>query len=590
MKNSSSTTEQAAVHYIHGLILKNGTKLSSAITVNDKGVSFDGHINVFKSPAFKAADYLGMVPVQVKGKSVKKISPFQATFPVKLVDLKNYYSEGGVIYFVCELLGDQSRVYAKILLPLDLKPIIDKYGQQKSTNIKLKPVTTNSQLESLCTYFLQEKNRQPVNYVGKYSLASHSFEQVKATSLSVEAQAKKNSLLGQEMYLYGVTSDIEVPISKVKFKELIHGGITDVDMGGTVIPYEYQIVNTEKYSSIILENILSFTFLPNNPKVTIKLEKFYKLSSLIKALLILKNMQQKKPVSLREFNFHLDNITWDKKTFVDIDSEMKSLEKIVIIYDEVGISHDFLSRGPLFDYAPVMCDLFINADYRLMNKKEVTSGMVRLNFGDDYLMAFYSPSDQEKLRSVASKSFAEKKIELVLEDTEERFRVSPFLLAKPIDLLDAANVTLSIIQETFSPSAHVYNDATFIGTNLFCLDSIKAFDITGNENYLHLAKSITLNMLDNDLSEVNHSITKINHLQVITRLEGSLRENEQQNIIKIKEDKINNDIRFLRLCCNILLQSRGEAKYYFDQLNDSEKKEFIEFPIYTLYKQILNTT
>ncbi|WP_361920460.1 hypothetical protein [Streptomyces sp. NPDC046876] len=140
---------------------------------------------------------------------MKKISPFQATFPVKLVDLKNYYSEGGVIYFVCELLGDQSRVYAKILLPLDLKPIIDKYGQQKSTNIKLKPVTTNSQLESLCTYFLQEKNRQPVNYVGKYSLASHSFEQVKATSLSVEAQAKKNSLLGQEMYLYGVTSDIE---------------------------------------------------------------------------------------------------------------------------------------------------------------------------------------------------------------------------------------------------------------------------------------------------------------------------------------------------------------------------------------------
>ena len=178
----------------------------------------------------------------------------------------------------------------------------------------------------------------------------------------------------------------------------------------------------------------------------------------------------------------------------------------------------------------------------------------------------------------------------MLEDTKERFRVSPFLLAKPLELLGAANVTLSIIQEIFSPYAHVYNDAVFIGTNLFCLDSIKAFDITGNENYLLLAKSITLNMLDSELSEVNHSIAKINHLQVITRLEGALSENEQQNIIKIKEDKINNDIRFLRLCCNILLQSRGEAKYYFDQLNESEKKEFVEFPIYTLYKQILNAT
>ena len=100
LKKSSSTTEHAAVFHVNGLIIKQGTKLESAITVNDKGVSFDGHINVFKTAVFKKADYLGMVPVQVKGKSVRKLSPFQSTFPVKLDDLRNYYSEGGVIYFV----------------------------------------------------------------------------------------------------------------------------------------------------------------------------------------------------------------------------------------------------------------------------------------------------------------------------------------------------------------------------------------------------------------------------------------------------------------------------------------------------------
>src|SRR4051812_18621130 len=104
--------EHLACLEMNTLILQPPFHLLSNINWNDKGLSFDGDIEVY-SNNIKKTDFIGRAPVQIKGTTTykKQHKKNKIKHSVDKKDLDVYYKDGkGVLYFVVTINPDS---YAK---------------------------------------------------------------------------------------------------------------------------------------------------------------------------------------------------------------------------------------------------------------------------------------------------------------------------------------------------------------------------------------------------------------------------------------------------------------------------------------------
>ena len=128
----------------------------SDIHMNDKTVSWDGNIIYYKTkkPASTGNEFL--IPIQVKGKEYNTLPDSDSiSYPVDINDLKNYLKNGGVIFFVDAISKTEysDKMYAKILLPVDIVHIMKGKEEQGSITVHLNHVKTVRELEELCVLF-----------------------------------------------------------------------------------------------------------------------------------------------------------------------------------------------------------------------------------------------------------------------------------------------------------------------------------------------------------------------------------------------------------------------------------------------------
>ncbi|MCG3088504.1 hypothetical protein [Sporosarcina cyprini] len=586
--------EALAVTRIVTLAMQPGTLLEPSIPIGDKGVSFDGHISVYKDNSLKKSSLLGRVPVQVKGKAVEKFSSLQTKYSkLELDDLRNYYNEGGVIFFVCEVMENGNvEVFAKILLPLDLKALIDGYGQQQTTTINLNHVKDLKTLTAICNHFLKEQRRQPVGHIGKHSFHSRKYEKFTVSRISFAPSKEQSTFVNHEMYFYGVDDGIEFPIGLMKFEEFANEGTTYIEINGVLTPYHYKLSELRETDEIILEHSFLISHNRKTKSVRFKLLNFYTLESYQKVLSLLEKIEQDKSVSMFDGSIEITDLKWDDGDYAEIEEGITWLRNMTRVYDKIGIPHDYVSKGTyenLNDYLQSLTEAFIDGNYDSVIKNYPSDiGMLYIRLGEDHILTFYSPNEVEKLQSVAGESFKDKEISLRFDESLEQFKISPFLLVDPEGLLTAANVTLELVKDSFKPDSHVYNKFTYQKTNQFCLECLNAYDKTKLVDYLYLVETIYDHLLANKISEGDYSIAAINYYQTLYRKDKVLSENKLQHIVEIKENPENVEDIMLRLCCNVLLQNVLESKYYFNKLNSKQTEDFLTFPIYTLYQQLVD--
>ena len=84
-------------------------------------------------------------------------------------DLKNYLKNGGVIFFVDAISKTEysDKMYAKILLPVDIVHIMKGKEEQGSITVHLNHVKTVRELEELCVLFKENRPKQAMVGVGK---------------------------------------------------------------------------------------------------------------------------------------------------------------------------------------------------------------------------------------------------------------------------------------------------------------------------------------------------------------------------------------------------------------------------------------
>ncbi len=101
-------------------------RLKSFITTNDKTPFTDGHIDMHAGLQQSNADWLGRVPVQVKGRS-RGSKKALSKYPVKRTDLIAYQKDSGVLYFVVTVDPRTSRCtpYYALLSPFKIQDVLD---------------------------------------------------------------------------------------------------------------------------------------------------------------------------------------------------------------------------------------------------------------------------------------------------------------------------------------------------------------------------------------------------------------------------------------------------------------------------------
>ncbi|MGW9167217.1 hypothetical protein [Agromyces sp. NPDC055658] len=172
-----ASVEKHAVLAVEGLIVE-CPHLKSVIDTNDRTPITDGHIDMYRGLARSNTDFVGRMPVQVKGLSIGK-RRLRPRYSISRGELDTLRKHGTVLYFVVFVSenGDRHPYYA-ILSPFAIDHIL------RSTPAKQKKPTLQ----------LKEVPRDPKKLEGLVGLALMTQKQKDASDVSAAVFEKMASL------------------------------------------------------------------------------------------------------------------------------------------------------------------------------------------------------------------------------------------------------------------------------------------------------------------------------------------------------------------------------------------------------------
>lgn len=189
MKNTKRI-EESATTALKSALLKCPI-LDAYIDSNDKTPSWDGTVFVYNSENQKKENIKGRVPIQVKGTEKVFVSDV-ATFSCSTVDLRNYYHDGGCVFFLISVVpatGEHKIFYASLLV-VDLDKILKSAKAQKSYSIRLKlfPENDPKEMAHIFLSFASNAHKQS-SFIGKDLLSIEELERrgTKIESLTFNA-------------------------------------------------------------------------------------------------------------------------------------------------------------------------------------------------------------------------------------------------------------------------------------------------------------------------------------------------------------------------------------------------------------------
>lgn len=598
------TIEHLACLEINNLILQPPFHLVSCIQLADRGISFDGDIEVYSSHAIEKPNFINKVPVQIKGTTIQKTTLLnkKISHPVKKKDLEVYYKRGqGVLYFVVTInpITYVRQAYYRILAPLELKALLSQFDASgnKSINLHFSKLDKGA-LDGLCRMFLSEVKKQPSHFIE--ASKDMKFPRYKVSFIA----GKKDSfnLFEETAYIYGISDDnIEMPVEATKVKEL-RGTITEeIHLNDEVINIAYGIINTINTYKVVIENTLTFNLDKKKKIGNLYLGKVRTLDSYVKCLQLIKYFMQhnKLPFPSLQLEAKLEN----DNNFKDIDEEIKSYKELLDICSQIGIkeNYEFNDNDDLPSLFNSIIEIFKNKNIDLLHIQEGNPEFsnifhielseyvkLKLVYVDENFINFYSKEAMKLIGGLRPKTDIAKSyvqdsdVPVKLpDDWEDNYWKSSIYMFKKIEeLTEDANFDFEIIRLSFGDEYHDIQEHHTITTSL---DYMNFYDKSCEEKYLELALELNQRYLkefpDDDYSKVNIYLIKLKQQQ-------ELSETEKDYILDIQERANSEKNPILSFACEVLLKNKLRARRSFDSLNDEEKKELMEFPIYHFYENL----
>lgn len=574
--------ENVAVITVTELATSLYSNLDPKINKGDKGISFDGAIDVYNSSNIIKANFKGSVPVQVKGDTIKTEQLSKCSYPIDMADLDIYYAQGGVLYFVVLITpSEEKRIFYKMLLPLELKEVVNRKSRKKTRTFKFNSVDTLQHLTNICHRFLEESKKQSLALIEhKYTMEEFKDFKLIFPDLNVEEITRFNNfknIIGSSAFIYGEEKGRVYPIDSITVSSVIEEGVLQRNIDNESINYTYSITRSSSETIINIEDLILISCKDNRKRSNIKLNDLTTLYEIKRSRQFLASLSDtKQPFYIGEKLFEKPS----KRIQEDVENQLKTISYLEKLFTRLGISLNYKFKNEAFaDKFLALLFIINNERYELLQiPTEIikSSGLISLNvFDNSKLYLYYDSMQKEKLTNIFFADISNK-ILMGLKDKLNDTKMSVFLSIPIQELVNCINYNQTIVIRSLSTSQMTYNHFTFEYLNNYALDCLKLFDETGDKRLLEIASTLLSNIL---LFNDERSIAFINLCQTKIRKGDCLSEEELNEIIVIKKEAIKTSDTLLELCTNLILNNKSEAQVNFESLDLEQKEKFSAFPI-----------
>ena len=567
--------------------------LEEYIEEKDRGPSWDGHINVYSQAGNTHAKgkLVGQVPVQVKGKLIKDQSKEEVKYLVEADDLRNYRRVGGTLFFVVYIDNDNNkRIYYSALLPYAINKILkgDAATKKKiSVTFQAFPKEKN-EIVNLLMNFARDMGRQDLLKNGEYSLeeAKKDFDIAKLnynftyTGIGYNRSNPAEYLLKHDTYLYATNEagNINIVVNHIAHAELVIETIMQsIGTGGKEYYSSYGVEHSRNGKEILIGK--SFRIKIGENSMNIKYTLSGNLSERIRDVEFMLAIIDNHEIVINGVPLTISPTEEELKSF-HLEESRKKLEYLKIVknvLDSLGVKKE-LTFEKFGDKDEAYVRMLVRAfayKQTIHFNSEIGNPIGPIEIGNLRIVLQFRPV--EPLGYEVCDFF---KTELDVSAQNENGEMVPtsqytILMAedyKTIDNIDFERIVSDF--EKFDNRVHITR------VNLNVLEMLKAYDQDQNCIPLEIPERLEqwLIEIDNDSSD----LYKLNLFQCYLRKRKLMLCEKQelyQMLITWKDDP-----KMMAGIC-ILLDEREEFRKHFEALSEVERAEFVDYPIYRLYKE-----
>lgn len=558
------------------------------IPTGDKGISFDGHIDVMQDTSEKRNALIGKVPVQVKGTSVKHFSGQKRSYSLELDHYRNFYKTNGAVLFVVEVDDlANTRIFYKQLLPVELKSLINRFGHQQKRQITLRALD-DTNIRIVCSRFITESRKQPINIVEHNPFKKQDFTSFRMSSLTYN-HGKDTDIEDHDFTLYGLMGELQIPIGIIKLIGEVSEQLETIIIEGT----EYNDVLVEIEINKSTNNVI-FTFensleikVTDDHKFKFDIKKFISVDKQLKILPILVALLSGKKLIFKDAGhvFSGANIndpailTKVKRLFQDFLNLKKAFDIL-----RVDTSTLFKDEPPTLQHKiRLLVDAVVNNQF---TNHDEAQRFYTFELGGLIFLLYKQNMPHPHFINAFSEEVTNLETILEIRDHDDqtlikRCPISIYATMKPIKLISIINIDFEIIFKSFQKLNFL---EAFQFINDFCLSCVKAYDESKRIEFLDLSNRI-YSLHTGGLDENEEEIIRVNQIQVLKRINGCLSIEQTRELMRMKRYTENQQLLF---CTNVLLESTLEAQESFESLSEDIKEAYTGFPIYQLYKELLS--
>ena len=577
------STSEIIIHFSTDLI-------EPRINAQEKGPSWDGELHYYCKPGKKGKkkkNRIGSCKVQIKGKTVKlkEMESETITYPVEIVDLNNFATEGGTLFFVVYIADKKNTaVYYATLLPYDIYTIINNLNDdnQISKSIELKKLPTDDVelLHHIVKQFIVDKKKQ-FGITPEYikSLASNENPVTRNIPLTFETSPKY--MFTDDIYFYHKHSPVaQSVVEKVRIKELsIPNSNAVLKVGGKdFFKGKIKAIFSLDAMTILLGSCLTIRAI-NIGKTNVNTQFNFKVSGTlddviegIECALLIEQYQK--------FFISGFNECTVKNAGFDVNSLTKSLE----IYKK---TKDLFTA--LHVQNNVCVDIITEAEWNLLHTlyeaiieqkpvklNNVDSGYITAEVGGLKIALIAIKKDNTFIVLDAFQTVYPMKVVLVDDDNNNKVETSAFINLTKAFFIEYANINYDAILQ--SVITVPYNEVHCEKVTQMLLELLLAYDQEKDERMLKTAIDITEWLKNCQNTESNI----INYYQCIIR-KRELSDEEKRELIVLKNAIENSEMADMYLAAiAILLNEKAEFEFFFSKFTEEQKNQFIKFPLMNL--------
>lgn len=606
--------ETRAVGELKALVNKHPT-MEEHITESDKGICWDGYINIFKNNNSDQdkRNFDAEVPVQVKGHidtQKRYIGKERIKCSVSIADLEAYFRDKGCLYFVVYMSEDnsESEIFYRCLYPSFIKSVLKrakKKANKKTFSIAFNRLDKNpAELCRVCRQFSNEIRREGsgLGQIVSHMITGDNVRRIKEMTIH-SVGGSPYSLLKDISHgnavLYGkYDGDIWFPVDADRlvafFKEKIalpisingHTYYDSYKQKITVVSPDSDNLNGGLKLSLKLSENLRFYIKPNEKLITFNFEFRSSLLQLKHDAEFVLDLLKYKVIEVGNNSICTDDIKAP-------DSFTKELIDVILLEDtllDIGLKIE----KPLKDFSDKE---ITQVNYLLRRKKEDLRNDSSIAI-DGFIWTFGEKAWPVVVdyRSNMIQLYSLFTTRIVVSEGDQNKSnayknvVPNFSFLQPDVLAHLYYYDFRIMYDQIDQSS--YNEITSSYLNICALHLISAYDLSQENQFLEMA-DVILTRIIKKLPDFYQA--KVNEFQIEVRRTGCLSEDSNRQLDKIlkieqlkktENNKIS-DFPILAFCVAVLKSQKEKADNLYSTLTVEQRKIVDNWPIQTLNRMLL---